>query len=179
MADKNKLEKYISLLKKGELDAFDDFYYESYQELYYYILSIIRDRHSAEDLLQDTYMKILQSLNRYKNGTNAFAWMVTIARNLSINQYKKLKRSVIIEPDHEMLLEENDYSLGPITELMLEVLSRDEVEIVTMHAIYQFKHREIAQIVKKPLGTVLWIYNQAVKKLKERGESINERKSAD
>ena len=55
---------------------------------------------------------------------------------------------------------------------LLDELSRDEKDIVTMHVINDLKFREIADIMKKPLGTVLWIYNKAMKKLKEKvGES--------
>ena len=41
-------------------------------------------------------------------------------------------------------------------------------EVVTLHVINDLKFKEIAKIMKKPLGTVLWIYNKAIKKLRDK-----------
>ena len=51
---------------------------------------------------------------------------------------------------------------------ILDLLEPMERQIVTLHVINDLKFREIAEIVEKPLGTVLWIYNKAIKKLKEK-----------
>ena len=52
---------------------------------------------------------------------------------------------------------------------ILELLdSQEEREIVTYHVILDYKFADVAKIMSKPLGTVLWIYNRAIKKLKER-----------
>ncbi len=63
--------------------------------------------------------------------------------------------------------EEESYDDPDILKL-LDYLSKDEREIVVMHVINDLKFREIARIMNKPLGTVMWIYNKAMKYLKEK-----------
>ncbi len=57
---------------------------------------------------------------------------------------------------------------------LLNDLDDTAKEIVVQHVINELKFKEIAKIVNKPLGTVLWIYNKAMKDLKRKVESDNE-----
>ena len=59
---------------------------------------------------------------------------------------------------------------SPIIAVMNKVLGDEERQIVTLHVIAGFKHREIAEMLDKPLGTVLWAYNNALAKMKKQLE---------
>ena len=50
---------------------------------------------------------------------------------------------------------------------MKKVLNEDELQIVLLHVVAGYKHREIAAMLDKPLGTVTWTYNNAIKKSRE------------
>ncbi len=72
---------------------------------------------------------------------------------------------------------ENEYLMGstPSTaenEILIKqiftILSDIEKEIVILHSVGDLKHREIAKLLDKPLGTVTWTYNQAIKKLRSQ-----------
>jgi RNA polymerase sigma-70 factor (ECF subfamily) len=56
----------------------------------------------------------------------------------------------------------------------METLEGEELEVFLLHIIDELKHREIAQIMNKPLGTITWIYNNAVKKMKRKVGKENE-----
>ena len=56
----------------------------------------------------------------------------------------------------------------PLLDLMYETLEGEELQVFTLHIIDELKHREIAKIMKKPLGTITWLYNKAVKKMKQK-----------
>ena len=62
----------------------------------------------------------------------------------------------------------------PLLDLVYETLSGIELEVFILHVIDDLKHREIAKIMKKPLGTITWIYNKALKKMKEKVGENNE-----
>ncbi len=177
MADKAKLETYLVKLQEGQIDFFDALYYESYKEIYYYILSIIKDKNLAEDLLQDTYMKILNNVKSYKRNTNSFAWMITIARNHTINVYHKRKKEMLMF-DEKVVIDEQEPQQpvldGPLTQMMIETLNQQELEVVNLHLINQMTYKEISKILNRPLGTVIWIYHKAIKKLKEKIGDNNE-----
>ena len=67
-----------------------------------------------------------------------------------------------------------DKEMSPVTSAMNKVLNEDERQIVTLHAISGFKHREIADMLDKPLGTVVWSYNNALSKLKKELQKEDE-----
>jgi RNA polymerase sigma-70 factor (ECF subfamily) len=56
----------------------------------------------------------------------------------------------------------------------METLEGVELEVFLLHVIDELKHREIAKIMNKPLGTITWIYNNAVKKMKRKVGEGNE-----
>ena len=124
--------------------------------------------------MQETYLKALEKIHTYKPRSSFNSWIVTIARNLAINEYNRRKRELKIDP------QENEIIFGTIDSMsekelivkeMLEYLNMEEREIIIMHVIGDMKHREIAEVLGKPIGTVTWKYNEAINKLKNKFES--------
>lgn len=124
--------------------------------------------------MQDTYLKFLNNIHKYKDKTNVIAFIVTIARNLAINEYNKNKKEVHYDLSlyEEEIVSKTEET--PLLDLVYETLSGIELEVFILHVIDDLKHREIAKIMKKPLGTITWIYNKALKKMKEKVGENNE-----
>ncbi len=169
-----ELNALVQRLQNNDMSVFDDIYYETKSVIYYTILSIVKDKSLAEDIMQDTYLKALEKIHNFKPRFGFKSWIVTIARNLSINEYNRRKRELSFDPSVDEYIfgqEESNSEKELIVKQMLETLDVEEREIVILHVIGDLKHREIAEIVSKPLGTVTWIYNKAIKKLQnEYGE---------
>lgn len=167
------LEDIIEEFRVGNYDSFDEFYHQTNKQLYVFIYDIIRNRQSSEDLLQETYMRFLNYIDKYKKNTNYFNFLVTIARNLAINEYHKQKRMVY---DEEYIYSVKEESPTDVPDLfyLLDYLNEKEREIVILHMIDNLKFKEIAKMKDKPLGTILWLYNKAIKKLKRKVEEENE-----
>ena len=163
------LEDIIEEFRVGNYDSFDEFYHQTNKQLYVFIYDIIRNRQSSEDLLQETYMRFLNHIDKYKKNTNYFNFLVTIARNLAINEYHKQKRMVY---DEEYIYSVKEESPTDVPDLfyLLDYLNEKEREIVILHMIDNLKFKEIAKMKDKPLGTILWLYNKAIKKLKRKIE---------
>lgn len=167
-----ELEKLLKAFKKGSEDAFDRLYEETKTPVYYTILSIVKDESLAEDLMQDTYIKMINQLDKYKQKGQFLAWLKTIARNTALNEYNRRKKEVAIDTSEDEMLfgsqndsQENRYEV----EELLKHLREDEREIVVRHVVYGETHKVIAESMDKPLGTVLWAYRNALKKLKKLG----------
>lgn len=148
---------------------FDEFYNLTKKNVFFTIISIVKDNYVVDDLMQDTYMKFLENINNYKS-KSINAYLSTIARNLAINYYNKEKR--IVHNDEIIDYVQSDdktpnYEYIEVLE-MLKTLDDTSREIVILHTINDLKFKEIAKIVDKPLGTVLWIYNKAIKELKRK-----------
>ena len=165
MAD---FQKLIARIKKQDDLAFEELYELTKRSVYAMIYSIVQNRAMTEDLMQDTYIKMLQSIHHYDGRVKFITWLVTIAKNLAIDSYRKEKRLISVDlqteeyrlPTHfdstEKQMESNQY---------LSILSEEEREIVLMKIVGELTHNEIAKIIHKPIGTVMWMYNQAIKNM--------------
>lgn len=164
----DQINLIIKELKQRNYQSFDTFYNLTKNQVFYAIISVIKDNDLAEDIMQDTYVKFLDKIDQYKDGANPYAYLSTIARNLAINVYNQRKREVYSEELFETLPSPEEKNDEEDIFRILNLLEPDEREVVTLHIINNLKFREISPIVEKPLGTVLWIYNKAIKKLKEK-----------
>ncbi len=163
------LNKLVKDLQNGNIEVFDDIYYQTKDLVFYSIFLILKDYQLAEDIMQDAYLKALDKIHSYKRHAHFKSWLVTIAKNLAINEYNRRKRETFVD------LSENEYLLGNtastaenevLISQIFKVLSDTEKEVVLLHVLGDLKHREISDLLNKPLGTVTWIYNEAIKKLK-------------
>lgn len=172
--DTEQMNNIIRQLKSGNMDLFDDFYELTKKQVYVAIINIIKNKTICEDIMQDTYLKFLNNIHKYKDKTNVIAFIVTIARNLAINEYNKNKKEVHYDLSlyEEEIVSKTEET--PLLDLVYETLSGIELEVFILHVIDDLKHREIAKIMKKPLGTITWIYNKALKKMKEKVGENNE-----
>ena len=159
--------KEITLeLKNKNYNSFDEFYNSTSKLVYHVIVGIIRRREVAEDIMQETYTKFLENIDNVSLENSPTAYLVQIARNTSINHYNKNKREVFDENFIDEQLETNEearVSLG-----IIDYLDGYEKEIVTMHIVGNMKFKDISNVINKPLGTVLWAYNKAIKYLRKK-----------
>lgn len=163
--DTKEMTLIVKSLKDNNLEMFDRFYDLTKKQVYFAIMSILKNRESTEDIMQDTYMRFLNNIDKYKESTNVIAFLVTIARNLAINLYNRNKKEI----KYDFTRYEDTYTKdNGLMEIVYETLEEDELEVFILHVIDDLKHKEIAKIMKKPLGTITWIYNKAVKKLKKK-----------
>lgn len=171
--DRYELDRLMQLFQQGDETAFEEIYNQTKKGLFSFILSICKNYHTAEDVMQNTYIRVRNSITSYQIGGNPLAWIYTIGRNLTINELNKQKREVFSDFTDgkfggEYTLE--DKLQSPVIATMSKVLTEDELQLVTLHLISGFKHREIAEMCNKPLGTVLWAYRNALNKVKKQLE---------
>ncbi len=167
--DKNKLNLALLQLQLGNGDALDTIFQLTSKAVFSVCLSVVNNNEDAKDLMQSTYIVVKEKINYYKPNTNGYAWILTIARNLSINENKKLSRSTPTDfQENEFVATSEDVNNDiPVFKIAKRVLNSDELTIVMLHIVNGYKHREIAKIVDRPLGSVLWSYNNSLKKLKK------------
>lgn len=155
----------------GEQDAFRELYEVSYRPLYAFLLSLTQNSEDAQDLLQDTYIQIRAKCHLYKHQGNPMAWMMKIGKNLFLMKCRKEeKRQSISYEEMEQELGFEDLSNADnrlLLEKMFSVLSEEERNIIIMRDVNGLKHREIAKLLEKPVGTILAKYNRGIRKLQK------------
>lgn len=169
-----RVKQIIKELKVNDYRSFDEFYGLTSKLVYYVIAEIIKNKQTIEDLMQETYLKFIQNINSVNPNHNPNAYLAQIAKNLAINEYNKQKRIIVDESHFNNLKdpyvkEEAGIDLG-----IINYLIGIEKEVVTLKLIGNLKFREIAEILDKPIGTVQWLYNEAIKKLRKKVGEENE-----
>ena len=172
--EKRKLnidEALFTRIAADDMGAFEEFYRLTERTVYAFVLSTVKNHDDALDVVQDTYLKIRAAAHLYQPMGKPMAWVFTIARNLSISKLRSKQKTDSIEITDI----ENDlnfsYVSDPEDQLVLQsalkILSSEETEIIFLHAISGFTHREIAKNLDMNLSTVLSKYHRGLKKLKK------------
>ena len=129
--------------------------------------------------MQDTFVSVCASAQGYKSLGKPMAWILTITRNLSLMKIRGRKKVANLSEDEWGLFIADEKRVTPEDRVVLAAalhkITAQESQIVMLHAVAGFKHREIAQLLELPLSTVLSKYNRAIKKLKTalEGEGIH------
>lgn len=177
--DKAQLNSLMVKVQSGDEQAFTEIYNGIYKGVFSFIYTFVNDYQEAEDILQETFIKVRKNIQSYQPNTNPSAWIFQIAKNLSLDYLRKTKRKNETYSDQmeQYLGFENKSDTKLYVHNLINTVLKDiERQIVILHIIGGYKHKEIATILNLPLGTVLWKYNQSIKLLNNviKGEQ-NER----
>lgn len=169
--DTAQLDFYLSKISTGDSSALADLYDCTSASVYAFALSILKNTQDAEDVLHDCYLQIYSAASGYRSCGKPMAWILTITRNLCLLKLRERQKfSHIPQEDWEPYLEACG-QMSPEDKLVLSEcmnrLSDTERQIVILHAVAGFRHREISEILNTPLATVLSKYSRAIKKLKK------------
>ena len=130
----------------------------------------MKNTHDAEDVLHDCYISVYQTAHSYESAGKPMAWIFTITRNLCLSKIRSRSRfAVVPEEDWERYLESNEQVSVEdklVLEHCLRDLADDEREILLLHILSGMKHREIAELMNRPLSTILSKYHRALKKMR-------------
>jgi RNA polymerase sigma-70 factor (ECF subfamily) len=121
-----------------------------------------RDRGEAEDLVQETYTRALESFHRYKSGTNCRAWLVTILQYVRSNRRRARGRALMVA-DSEERIAQTIAIVPPVPERLtdedvlsaLRRLPSKYQEIVLLSDVEELSYKEIAEVLTIPIGTVM------------------------
>jgi RNA polymerase sigma-70 factor (ECF subfamily) len=132
--------------------------------MYNFALMLTANKCDAEDLLQETTLKVLDNRDKYVDNVNFKGWVLTIMRNIFINNYRKAIRSQIIIDQTEDLYHlnlsqdsklDNPEESMTIKEITLTINNlNDELKIPFSLFLAGYKYNEISKKLDLPLGTV-------------------------
>ena len=134
------LEPLMARLAGGDQEALAELYHRTRTSVYGLALSYLKNQHDAEDVTQDAFVR---------------AW-----ENMALEDWERLAavNPMVTVEDRQVL------------DAALTALADDERQIVLLHAVTGWKHREIAGLLELPLSTVLSKYRRALLKLKTKLE---------
>lgn len=160
--------------QKGDMAAFERIYSEMFYQVCTIAFSIVPDKYFAEDVAQETFIKIQRQIQNFGTPYNGFAWIYSIARNTALNMLAKTNCEDINEAVDGIMDTcsfEDSIDDRELLATMFRILDSTERKIVLLHLTTGMKHKEIANMLNVPLGTVLSKYNRSLKKLQEAGRT--------
>lgn len=153
-------------LKRGDQSHFNWFYENSKKQLFYNILSYTKNYELSEDLLQETYVKFLTNIKNIDDRVNVLGYLMVMSKNITLDYFKKNNRIETLN-EEDISFEDNKIYETMLVSKIKEILNDIEFKILILHILGELTFNEIKDIVKKPLGTVLWIYNKSLKKVRK------------
>ena len=162
----DELTKKLHAIHNGDHTAFDEVYKDLQIPIFTIIYRITWDNALAEEITQEVFIKIyLSSFNQ--PARNIRAYIFQMARNLAIDSIRKRKTSENLEiAENRFYQPVETLSQRLDIENALRALPDRERQIIILHINAGLRFREIANVIKQPLGTVIWAYQKAIKYLR-------------
>lgn len=176
MATHAQLEDMIARVAIGDRKAFSALYDASSAKLFGVALRVLNNRASAEDVVQETYIKIWRYADKYNaNGLSPMTWMITIARNTAIDRLRRRRDADDVDAMADRLSD-----LGPTPEQATIARSEasriaaclDELEPAKATAIRGaylegLSYAELSQLLDVPLNTIRTWLRRSLLRLQE------------
>ena len=184
-------EELIAKFQDGDVGAYTQLVNRYKDRLFNFIYRFVYDIDKAEDILQDTFLKLYTHKNSYREIAKFSTWLYTIAGNLAKTELRKLKRRktysvsdlsrndqefVIKSPDGSTELEAEAINIEKNIQKALNQLPKDFKTIIILRDIQELSYEDISRIVNVPIGTVKSRINRGRLKLQKllinKGERI-------
>ncbi len=184
----------VELAKKGSEAAYRELLTRYERPVFSLVFRMVRDRETAEDLSQETFIKVLNNLDRYSPEFKFSSWLFKIANNLTIDHLRRRRldtisiegapdavtsesaraTSIAVVSGNESPLEElESKELGSAIERAIGRLRPEYRACIILRHVEDKSYEEIAEIVKLPLGTVKTYIHRARHELRTALADVN------
>lgn len=185
LTDNELVRAYID----GDNEAFDTLLQRYQSKVYSYILHIVKNRDVADDIFQETFVKIIMTLRqgRYTDTGKFAAWLNRIAHNLIIDYYRqeKSENSVSIDNEDADMLNRRDLCDANIEDMLVDLQIRDDVrriidalpqpqrEVLVMRYYNDMSFKEIAEATGVSINTALGRMRYAIMNMRRIANENN------
>ena len=180
-------EELIKRFQDGDVDAYSELVMRYKDPLFNYVARMMKDRVFAEDIVQETFVRVYHNRDRYQQIAKFSTWIYTIAINLTKTELRRqsLRRFFSLSgmtedgksfelPDHKVNLEKTaeDSIIRLQIREAIDKLSKTFREVIILRDIQELSYDEISKIVGVPLGTVKSRVNRGRTRLKKLLQGI-------
>ncbi|HEY8657398.1 MAG TPA: sigma-70 family RNA polymerase sigma factor [Hanamia sp.] len=163
-------QQLIHLYLDGNSEALSSLVERYKDKIFTSIYLLVKDKYLAEDLFQDTFIKVIDTINsgRYTDEGKFLPWVMRIAHNLCVDHFRKVKRSPSIKTsdNHDIFEVLNFFEAGADEKIMqgqshervrkmLDMLPDDQKEVIVMRHFADLSFKEIAKLTDCSINTAL------------------------
>jgi RNA polymerase sigma-70 factor (ECF subfamily) len=172
-------------VKKGDMTAFETLYDRYNKRLFHYILRFVGERSLAEDILQETFLRILQKRKNYRKTGHFSTYLFTVGRNLTLDTLKTWEKRHVLSGQDDYMNKAMDLSEKPSEALEkaelsravqreIETLPRDQQELLILSKYSGLSYEEIAKIVSSTPAAVKQKVYRAMLALRQKLKTMDE-----
>jgi RNA polymerase sigma-70 factor, ECF subfamily len=174
-----ELRRLVEQAQRGDRHALEELYLLHFDRIYSYLHMSVGNRHDAEDLTTQVFVKMLESIGNFRWRSAPFsAWLFRIAHNLAMDHFRANKRwqleEEVPEPDPgegSAAEEEALESIGRQSMLQLiEKLSPEQQQVLTLKFVFNFSNADAATILDKTDGAIKSLQHRALASLQRQLE---------
>ena len=183
-------EQLAILYVKGNNSAFDELLTRTQTKLFTYIMFVVRDHDLADDIFQETFVKVITKLQQgqYTDSGKFIFWLTRIAHNCIMDWYRTQQGRHLVEPNEDNNLENlqgasvldidheselvNEQILRDVKKMM-EALPAPQREVVYMRFYQQLSFKEIAELTGVSINTSLGRMRYALMNLRKMARENN------
>ncbi len=178
-----RVRALVERAQAGEREALEELYLIHFDRIYSYLHVTVGNRHDAEDLTTQTFLRMLESIGKFRWQSAPFsAWLFRIAHNLAIDHFRSTKRWQPEEevpeppPDERTSAEEGALeAIGRKSMLeLIEELSHEQQQVLTLKFVFNFANAEAAVILGKTEGAIKSLQHRALASLQRQLEQRSE-----
>ncbi|UAY51973.1 RNA polymerase sigma factor [Ferruginibacter albus] len=175
LADDQLIQYYLT----SDSDALETLVYLNKDKIYNSILAMVHDKHVADDILQDVFIRIINTLmsGKYVEEGKFLPWAMRIAHNMCIDHFRKAKMTPVLnstadfteiikysEPDssHQIMSHESHDQLRRL----IDMLPEEQREVIVLRHYADLSFKEIAEIMKCNINTALGRMRYALNNLR-------------
>ena len=173
----DELARLVERGKQGNREALEELYLIHFDRIYSYLHMSVGNRHDAEDLTTQVFVKMLESIGKFRWRSAPFsAWLFRIAHNLAMDHFRANKRwqpeEEVPEPDPgdgSAAEEEALEAIGRQSMLeLIEKLSHEQQQVLTLKFVFNFSNAEAATILDKTEGAIKSLQHRALASLQRQ-----------
>jgi RNA polymerase sigma-70 factor (ECF subfamily) len=174
-----RVRALVDRAQGGDRSALEELYLIHFDRIYSYLHVSVGNRHDAEDLTTQTFLKMLESIGKFRWQSAPFsAWLFRIAHNLAMDHFRATRRwqpeEEVPEPDADESTSAEEGALESIGQRsMLELiddLSPEQQQVLTLKFVFNFSNAEAATILGKTEGAIKSLQHRALVSLQKQLE---------
>jgi RNA polymerase sigma-70 factor (ECF subfamily) len=176
-SETQRVRGLVDRAQQGDREALEELYLIHFDRIYSYLHVSVGNRHDAEDLTTQTFLKMLESIGRFRWRSAPFsAWLFRIAHNLAMDHFRARRRwqpeeEVPEQPGAEEPSAELEAMQAIGRESMLELIERlspEQQQVLTLKFVFNFPNADVATILGKTEGAIKSLQHRALASLQKQ-----------
>ena len=172
-----RVRRLVERAQRGDEEALEQLYLLHFDRIFSYLHMSVGNRHDAEDLTTQTFLRMLEAIARFRWRSVPFsAWLFRIAHNVAMDHFRASRRiqleEEVPEPEDSAQSSAEDEAMQSIGRAsmfeLIEKLSPDQQQVLTLKFVFNFSNAEVATILGKTEGAIKSLQHRALASLQRQ-----------